>query len=139
MFISGFDTNVGQVTEIPQSLVEDIRGANLEGLDSIQAGRFLSTSVVTSDGKADPSVAWFALEHNEGSVIGTAEEGLSWFDLEEINRFSATPQVVVNRVFSDELEVGVGDEIQLGWFVRNQNGVETVSYTHLTLPTKRIV
>ncbi len=126
VFISGFDTNVGQVTEIPQSLVEDIRGANLEGLDSIQAGRFLSTSVVTSDGKADPSVAWFALEHNEGSVIGTAEEGLSWFDLEEINRFSATPQVVVNQVFSDELEVGVGDEIQLGWFVRNQNGVERI-------------
>lgn len=126
VFISGFDTNVGQVTEMPQSLVEEIRGANLEGLDSIQAGRFLSTSVVTPDGKADPSVAWFALEHNEGSVIGTAEEGLSWFDLEEINRFSATPQVVVNQVFSDELEVGVGDEIQLGWFVRNQNGVERI-------------
>ena len=126
VFISGFDTNVGQVTEMPQSLVEEIRGANLEGLDSIQAGRFLSTSVVTPDGKADPSVAWFALEHNEGSVIGTAEEGLSWFDLEEINRFSATPQVVVNQVFSDELEVGIGDEIQLGWFVRNQNGVERI-------------
>ena len=126
VFISGFDTNVGQVTEMPQSLVEEIRGANLEGLDSIQAGRFLSTSVVTPNGKADPSVAWFALEHNEGSVIGTAEEGLSWFDLEEINRFSATPQVVVNQVFSDELEVGVGDEIQLGWFVRNQNGVERI-------------
>ena len=126
VFISGFDTNVGQVTEIPQSLVEEIRGANLEGLDSIQAGRFLSTSVVTPDGKADPSVAWFALEHNEGSIIGTAEEGLSWFDLEEINRFSATPQVVVNQVFSDDLEVGVGDEIQLGWFVRNQNGVERI-------------
>ena len=126
VFISGFDTNLGQVTEIPQSLVEDIRGANLEVLDSIQAGRFLSTSVVTPDGKADPSVAWFALEHNEGSVIGTAEEGLSWFELEEINRFSTTPQVVVNQVFSDELEVGVGDEIQLGWFVRNQNGVERI-------------
>ena len=126
VFISGFDTNVGQVTEIPQSLVEEIRGANLEGLDSIQAGRFLSTSVVTPDGKADPSVAWFALEHNEGSIIGTAKEGLSWFDLEEINRFSATPQVVVNQVFSDDLEVGVGDEIQLGWFVRNQNGVERI-------------
>ena len=126
VFISGFDTNVGQVTEMPQSLVEEIRGANLEGLDSIQAGRFLSTSVVTPDGKADPSVAWFALEHNEGSIIGTAEEGLSWFDLEEINRFSATPQVVVNQVFSDDLEVGVGDEIQLGWFVRNQNGVERI-------------
>ncbi|MCH2645284.1 MAG: FtsX-like permease family protein, partial [Candidatus Poseidoniaceae archaeon] len=59
-------------------------------------------------------------------VIGTAEEGLSWFELEEINRFSTTPQVVVNQVFSDELEVGVGDEIQLGWFVRNQNGVERI-------------
>ena len=126
VFISGFDTNLGQVTEIPQSRVADIRGANLEVLDSIQAGRFLSTSVVTPDGKADPSVAWFALEHNEGSVIGTAEEGLSWFELEEINRFSTTPQVVVNQVFSDELEVGVGDEIQLGWFVRNQNGVERI-------------
>ncbi|MCH2643870.1 MAG: hypothetical protein MKZ54_01020, partial [Candidatus Poseidoniaceae archaeon] len=44
VFISGFDTNLGQVTEIPQSLVEDIRGAYLEVLDSNQAGRFLWTS-----------------------------------------------------------------------------------------------
>ena len=34
--------------------------------------------------------------------------------------------IAVNQVFSDELEVDVGDSVQLGWFVRNANGVERV-------------
>ncbi len=126
VLISGYDTNVGQVTEMPQSIVDAIRDADLEGIDYLQAGRVLSTSVVTSEGKANPSVAWFALEHQENLMIGSNKNGLSWFDLEEVNRFASTPQVVVNQVFSDDLEVDAGDEIQLSWYVRNQNGIERV-------------
>ena len=126
ILISGYDTNVGQITEIPQSIVDDMRNADLEGIDYLQAGRVLSTSAATSEGKANPSVAWFALEHQEDVRIGSNKNGLTWFDLEEVNRFATTPQVVVNQVFSDDLEVGAGDEIQLSWYVRNQNGIERI-------------
>ena len=126
VLISGFDTTAGQVSEIPQSIVTEIREAELDGVEYVQAGRVLSASVVTSDDRADPSVAWFALEHQDGVLIGSNENGLTWFELEEVNRFSSTPQVVVNQVFADELGVKAGDEIQLGWYVRNQNGIERI-------------
>ena len=58
--------------------------------------------------------------------IGSNDDGITWFELEEANRFSSTPLIAVNQVFSDELEVDVGDSVQLGWFVRNANGVERV-------------
>ena len=127
LVVSGFDPNAGQVTEIPQSIVEDIRQADMNTIDRLQAGRVLSTSVVTSEGKANPSVPWFAFEHQDGVTIGSNKDGLTWFELEEINRFATTPQVVVNQVFSDELEVESGDEIQLSWYVRNQNGIERIN------------
>ena len=82
--------------------------------------------VVTADERANPSVAWFALEHKEDVIIGSKARGLTWFELEEINRFSTEPKVVINQAFADELEVVKGDELQLGWFVRNQNGIERV-------------
>ena len=71
-------------------------------------------------------MAWFALEHREDVIIGSKAKGLTWFELEEINRFSTEPKVVVNQAFADELEVAKGDELQLGWFVRTQNGIERV-------------
>ena len=126
LLVSGFDANAGKVTEIPQSVVEDLRSSGIQDIDYIQSGRVLSTSVVTSEGKANPSVAWFALEHQDGKRVGSKEKGLTWFELEEVNRFATTPQVVVNKAFSDELDVEEGEEIQLGWFVRTQDGIERV-------------
>ena len=126
LLISGFDANAGQVTEIPLSVVDDLRSSGIQDIDYIQSGRVLSTSVVTAEGKANPSVAWFALEHQDGERIGSKEKGLTWFELEEVNRFATTPQVVVNTAFSDELDVREGEEIQLGWFVRTQDGIERV-------------
>ena len=46
--------------------------------------------------------------------------------MEEVNRFATEPQVVVNTAFSDELDVEEGEEIQLGWFVRTQDGIERI-------------
>ena len=126
LLISGFDANAGQVTEIPLSVVDDLRSSGIQDIDYIQSGRVLSTSVVTAEGKANPSVAWFAFEHQDGERIGSKEKGLTWFELEEVNRFATTPQVVVNTAFSDELDVREGEEIQLGWFVRTQDGIERV-------------
>ena len=111
---------------MPQSIVADLRNADIEGLGDIQSGRVVSASVVTADERANPSVAWFALEHRENVIIGSKARGLTWFELEEINRFSTAPKVVINQAFADELEVVKGDELQLGWFVRNQNGIERV-------------
>ena len=57
LLISGFDATSGQVVEIPQSVVADLRNADLEGLGDIQSGRVVSASVVTADERANPSVA----------------------------------------------------------------------------------
>ncbi|DAC70665.1 MAG TPA: hypothetical protein D7I16_02305, partial [Candidatus Poseidoniales archaeon] len=35
LLISGFDVNAGQVTEIPQSVVEDLRSSGIQTIDSI--------------------------------------------------------------------------------------------------------
>ena len=111
VLVSGFDQTSGQVVEIPQSVVDDLRTAGIDELDDVQAGRVVSTSVVTAKGTANPSVAWFALEHRDDVKIGSNENGLTWNELEEISRFSSTPQIVVNRIFSDELEVGVNESV----------------------------
>ena len=126
VLISGFDSNSGQVTEIPESVVEGLRTSGIQGLDYVQSGRLTSSSVVTAEGNANPSVPWFALEHQDGERIGSEQNGLSWFELEEVNRFASTPQIVVNKAFSEELDVKQGEEIQLGWYVRNQDGIERV-------------
>ena len=126
LLISGFDATSGQVVEIPQSIVADLRNAGVDGISDIQSGRVISASVVTADERANPSVAWFALEHRENVIIGSKANGLTWFELEEMNRFSTAPKVVINQAFADELEVAKGDELQLGWFVRNQDGIERV-------------
>ena len=121
LLISGFDATSGQVVEIPQSIVADLRNADVEGLGDIQSGRVVSASVVTADERANPSVAWFALEHRENVIIGSKAKGLTWFELEEINRFSTTPKVVINQAFADEL--GGGERRRTpAWLVRSKSG-----------------
>ena len=50
VLVSGFDPTIGQVSEISQSIVDQLRDANVEEINYIQAGRVLSASVVTSEG-----------------------------------------------------------------------------------------
>lgn len=124
--ISGYDSTIGQVVEIPSSIVDELRLQNVDAVDAIQAGRIVSASVETNEGIAEPNVPWFALEHQEDALIGSSSNGLTWFELEEASRFSNQSIVVINRALADELDVGKGDEIELGWFVRNNNGIERI-------------
>lgn len=124
--ISGYDSTIGQVVEIPSSIVDELRLQNVDAVDAIQAGRIVSASVETNEGIAEPNVPWFALEHQEDALIGSSSNGLTWFELEEASRFSNQSIVVINRALADELDVGQGDEIELGWFVRNNNGIERI-------------
>ena len=129
--ISGYDSTIGQVVEIPSTIVEELRNQNVDAIDSIQSGRIISASVETSDGIAEPSVPWFALEHQEDTLIGSTSNGLSWFELEEASRFSNRSIIVINRALADELDVDEGDEIQLGWFVRSDEGIERTEQSFL--------
>ena len=117
--ISGYDATIGQIVEIPSSIVENLRTQDVEAIHSIQAGRLTTASVETAEGIAEPNVPWFALEHQEDALIGSASNGLTWFELEEASRFSNQSVVVINQALADELEVDEGDEIELGWFVRS--------------------
>lgn len=129
--ISGYDSTIGQVVEIPSSIVEELRNQDVDAIDSIQAGRIISASVETSDGIAEPNVPWFALEHQEETLIGSESNGLTWFELEEASRFSNESIIVVNRALADELDVDKGDEIELGWFVRSNEGIERIERSFL--------
>lgn len=86
--ISGYDSSIGQVVEIPSSIVDELRSQDVDAVDSIQAGRITTASVETSEGTAEPNVPWFALEHQEDALIGSSSNGLTWFELEEASRFS---------------------------------------------------
>ncbi|RJU96826.1 MAG: hypothetical protein DWC00_02460, partial [Candidatus Poseidoniales archaeon] len=129
--ISGYDSTIGQVVEIPSSIVDELRELDVDGVDSIQAGRITTASVETSEGVAEPNVPWFALEHQEDALIGSSSNGLTWFELEEARRFSNQSIVVINRALSDELDVDEGDEIELGWFVRSDLGIERTKQSFL--------
>lgn len=122
--ISGYDATIGQVVEIPSSIVEDLRTQDVDAVHSIQAGRITTASVETTEGIAEPNVPWFALEHQEDARIGSKSNGLTWFELEEASRFSNQSVVVINQALADELELDEGDEIELGWFVRSDEGIE---------------
>ncbi len=124
--ISGYDSTIGQVVEIPSSIVDELRIQDVDAVDTIQAGRIVSASVETNEGIAEPNVPWFALEHQEDTLIGSSSNGLTWFELEEASRFSNRSIVVINQALADELGVVKDDEIELGWFVRSENGIERV-------------
>lgn len=129
--ISGYDSTIGQIVEIPSTIVEELRNQDVDAIDSIQAGRIISASVETSDGIAEPNVPWFALEHQEDTLIGSASNGLTWFELEEASRFSNRSIIVINQALADELDIDEGDEIELGWFVRSDEGIERTKQSFL--------
>ena len=60
--ISGYDSTIGQVVEIPSSIVDELRIQDVDAVDTIQAGRIVSASVETNEGIAEPNVPWFALD-----------------------------------------------------------------------------
>ena len=129
--ISGYDSTTGQIVEIPSSIADDLRNQDVDGVDSIQAGRIVSASVETESGSAEPNVPWFALEHQEDAIIGSKSTGLTWYELEEASRFSNRSIVVINQALSQELDIGKGDEIELGWFVRSDDGIERTTDSFL--------
>ena len=43
--------------------------------------------------------------------------GVRFIDIAEINAISEIPNVVINEVLSDELDLAEGDIIELGWYI----------------------
>ena len=106
-------------------------------MEGIQQDNILSTQVIgrqyglangvsltSGEGLAEPSVSWFARNASVDALqvwqpldIAT---GLRFSDLAAANDGALTPQVVVNQVASDRLEVKAGDVLEMGWFITEE-------------------
>ena len=50
-----------------------------------------------------------------------AVSGIRFIDLAEVNLISPMPNVAVNQVLAEELELTEGDEVEIGWYVTEDN------------------
>lgn len=75
--------------------------------DSYELGLETSATLARADGKADPSVSWFAYRGWEG--------------------------VRINQVAADELEIGAGDIIEVSWYSISTEGKYVRNSDNLTI------
>ena len=105
-------------------LADDLRGR--------QFGLTSSVSLSADSGLAEPSVSLFA--HNatiDGESVWQALDpanGYRFSDIAAANEVRTTPGVAINDVAADALEVGVGDALELGAFITEDN--QRVRTTH---------
>ena len=135
--LSGFDISTGervtfseivanqlwQEIQLDNSLSEDVKGQ--------QQGIISGASVKSPSGKSLPAVTWASMNSSLDSLgiwpkLGSSTDGIRFIDIEEQNLISSETQIVVNQVLSDELDLSVGDSVELGWYVSNEEGRKRV-------------
>ncbi len=134
--LSGFDMSTGERVIISEKVAEQVwLDIGLDGtlsdiIKGQQQGIITGVSVESSAGKSLPVVTWAAMNGTIDSEsiwpkIG-GNDGIRFVDLEEINRFSSTPNIAINEVLADELEVEQGELIEIGWYVTEDNSRKRV-------------
>ena len=129
--ISGFDLSVGQRVTLSESLANDMWNGIQDNsemqsvIEGQQQGLVASTSVASDDASLT-GVTWMAMNSTIDAEalwpnIGSKSQGIRYADLYEANLFATQKYVAVNEVLADELEVSVGDELEIGWYVSQDN------------------
>ena len=129
--LSGFDLSTGQRVIIDESVAGKVWQDVLQDndlskiIDGQQQGIITGVSVESTSGKSLPVVTWAAMNATIDSQqvwpkIG-GNDGLRFIELEELNRIATMPNIVINEVLADELSVAEGDEIEIGWYVTEDN------------------
>ena len=129
--ISGFDLSVGQRVVLSESLANEMWDGIQENsqlapfLDGQQQGLVASASVATVNASLT-GVAWMAMNSTIDAEevwpkIGSKESGIRYAHLYESNLFSTQKHVAVNQVLADELDLTVGDSLDIGWYVTEEN------------------
>ncbi len=124
VLVAGFDQSTGLRVEFDQDLAE-------RTWERIQADPTLSSEVVgrqygavnvvslsTNSSQAEPAVSWFARDaavDAEGiwSPLGTSN--YRYIDLQTANDGALVPQIAVNKVASEALDVVSGDLLTMGY------------------------
>lgn len=123
-FDEGIGTRYWSSLQQNSELADDLRGR--------QFGLTSSVSLSADSGLAEPSVSLFA--HNatiDGESVWQALDpanGYRFSDIAAANEVRSTPGVAINAVAAEALEVGVGDALELGAFVTEDN--QRVRTTH---------
>ncbi len=109
LYLYSLDSRTGLTNDLNQNLTQSFGQAVLdEGLADKWNHGIESTSTITrSDGLAVPLASWFAYSDWSG--------------------------VEVNQVVADELELGVGDEIEISWYTASSTGKLIRNYRNLTV------
>jgi len=129
--ISGFDLSIGERVTLSESLANDMWNgiqdhSSLQGvIEGQQQGLVASASVASNDASLT-GVTWMAMNSTiDGEKvwpeIGSKSKGIRYADLYEANIFAAQKYVAVNEVLADELGVSVNDELEIGWYVSQDN------------------
>ena len=131
--LSGFDMSTGErVTfsqgvanqlwnqiQLDDSLADDVKGQ--------QQGLISGASIKSPSGKSLPTVTWASMNSSIDSLavwpnLGSPNDGIRFIDIQEQNLVSSQTQIVINQVLSDELDLSVGDSVELGWYVSTEEG-----------------
>jgi putative ABC transport system permease protein len=127
VLISGLDPQTGAgvqfSTEVARSVWQGIEQDDVLSSQVIgrQYGVANGVSLTSEEGLAEPSVSWFARDASVDALEVwqplDVTTGMRFQDLAAANDGALTPQVVVNQVASERLEIKAGDILEMGWFV----------------------
>ena len=136
VMISGLNPYTGAKVEFSQQLAEDI-WQEISATESLkddvngrQYGYSTSVSVSSQNGNANANVAWFARNASVDSQLiwsDIGDNGLRFSHLYDKNLNVDTNQtsivnIAVDTVFAEDLDVSVGDIVEVDWFVNEDDG-----------------
>ena len=129
--ISGFDLSVGERVVLSEELANNMWNGIQQHPDlsetilGQQQGLVASASVATEDASLT-GITWMAMNSTiDGEQVwpklGTSRDGIRYADLYEANAFTTQTYVAVNEVLADELSLSVNDNLEIGWYVTQDN------------------
>ena len=121
-FSENVANNLWDEIQLDDSLRVDVKGQ--------QQGIISGASIKSPSGKSLPTVTWASMNSSIDSQavwpnLGSTN-GIRYIDIEEQNTISDQTQIVVNEVLSNELDLSVGDTVELGWYVSTDEGRKRV-------------
>ena len=129
--LSGFDMATGERVTISEHVATKIwheieSNQTLSNIvEGQQQGIISAVSVTSPSGKSLPTVTWAAMNSTIDNQaiwpkIG-GSSGVRFVDIAEVNRVGELPNIVVNRILANELSLVVGDTVELGYYITEDN------------------
>ena len=134
--ISGFDLAIGERVVLSEELANNLWEGVQQHPDLSQTllgqqqGLVASVSIAVEDASLT-GITWMAMNNtidaeNVWPELGSSSKGIRYADLYESNLFTTQTHVAVNQVLADELSLSVGDELDIGWYVTQDNARKRV-------------